>query len=41
MKKYEEIMDRGTCRNVQHDPVEHHWNLKGAGLGLYRWHRGN
>jgi hypothetical protein len=24
-KRYEEIMDRGTCRNQQHDFVEHHY----------------
>jgi hypothetical protein len=38
MKKYEEIMDsrRTSSRTLQDDLVEHHWYLKGAGLGPYR-----
>jgi hypothetical protein len=36
MDRYKQIMDKGTSRNLQQDLVEHHWFLKGVGLGPYR-----
>jgi hypothetical protein len=41
MARYKEIMNKGTSRNLQEDLVQHHWFLKGAGLGPYNRHRGH
>jgi hypothetical protein len=35
MVRYKEIMNKGTSRNLQEDLVQHHWFLKGVGLGPY------
>jgi hypothetical protein len=35
MARYKEIMNKGTSRNLQEDLVQHHWFLKGVGLGPY------
>jgi hypothetical protein len=41
MVRYKEITNKGTSRNLHEDLVEHHWFLKGAGLGPYNRHRGH